>query len=163
MDPRKVHVGELTRLVALGQLRSLEPGNGLLELALLHQVTPYVVVGVSEVGIHFDGLQAFCSRLVKATLEAIGPPEERVGLGGRAHLDRAPIELDRRVELALHLAAVSLPPELCRPLEALRLAHRVTKLATPPGENRCPRTTTRSSSAQRSDPSSNPVRAAASR
>src|SRR5207244_1107668 len=58
MDPRKIHVRKLTRLVALGQFRSLEPGNGLLELALLHQVTPYVVVGVSEVGIHFDGLQA---------------------------------------------------------------------------------------------------------
>jgi len=39
MDPREIHVGELTRLVAFGQFRPLEPGHGFLELALLHQVT----------------------------------------------------------------------------------------------------------------------------
>src|SRR5207245_11326719 len=106
MQPRTVHGGELTRLVTLGQLRSLEPGDSLLEPALLHQVTPYVVVGVSAVGVHLDGLQALCSGLVEAALEAIGPPEERVGLGRGAHLDRAMMELDRGAGLALRLLAV---------------------------------------------------------
>src|SRR5206468_1559755 len=103
MDAREVHIGELPGFVALGSLRPLEPGHGLVELPLLHQVTPYVVVRVPEVRVDLDGALALLRGLVEAALEAVRPAEEGVGLGRRANLDRATIELDRPVELSLHL------------------------------------------------------------
>src|SRR5882724_339748 len=146
MDPREIHVRELARLVSLGQLGPLEPGHGLVELPLLHEVAPDVVVRIAEVRVDLDGAQAFLCRLLQAALEAVGPPEEGVGFGRRARLERALVELDRAVELPLHLVAVGFPPEHGRPAEAFRVVHRITRSATPRAAGPCPRTSTRSDS-----------------
>jgi hypothetical protein len=51
VDAPKVHEGELARLVASSLLGLLQPGDGLLELPLLHQVDPDVVIRITEMGV----------------------------------------------------------------------------------------------------------------
>src|SRR5262245_392266 len=150
VDPREVHIGELPGLVPLGVLRPLQPGHRLVELALLHQVTPYVVVGVPEVGVDFDGAHALLRRLVEPALEAVRPAQESVGLGCGADLERATVELDRAVELTLHLVPVGFLPDLGRLVETLPLLHEVTSWARSRAEGPCPRTSTRSGWSSRS-------------
>src|SRR5260370_2506737 len=54
IDAPKVHERELARLVASRLLCLLEPQDGLVELPLLPQVDPDVVVGVVEAGVDLD-------------------------------------------------------------------------------------------------------------
>src|SRR5438876_566344 len=122
MDPPEVHVGELPRLVARGALRLLEPRDRLLELALLHQVATDIVVRVAEVGIDLDRLETLARRLLEAPLEAQGPPEERVRLCRRVHVDGPLVELDGALEVTLHLVAIRLPPQRGRAFEELGVA-----------------------------------------
>src|SRR5262245_6045196 len=150
VDPREVHIGELPGLVPLGVLRPLQPRHRLVELALLHQVTPYVVVGVPEVGVDVDGAHALLRRLVEPALEAVRPAQEGVGLGCGADLDRAAVELDGTVELTLHLVPVGFLPDLGRLVEALALLHEITSWARSRAEGPCPRTSTRSGWSSRS-------------
>src|SRR3989441_9172981 len=123
VDPSQVHVRELPRFVAGGALGLLEPRDRLVELALLHQVDADVVVGVAEVGIDLNGLEALRGRFLQPSLEAVGPAQEGVRLGGGAHRDRAPVELDGGLQIAVHLAAVLLAPQLDGPLAVFRVAH----------------------------------------
>src|SRR5215471_11643175 len=127
VNSRKIHIGELPRFVPLRALCPLEPGYSLVELALLHHVAPDVVVRVSELGIDVDSLETLRASLVEPALEAISPAEKGVRLRRRAQLDRALVELDRPVELALHLMPVGLPPDLGRPVECLGPAHALTR------------------------------------
>src|SRR2546422_3369392 len=124
MDPPEVHVGELARLVAWGVLGLLEPGDRLFELALLHQVATDIVVGVAEVRVDLDRLETLARRFLEAPLEAHGPPEERVRLRRRAHVDGPLVELDRALEVALHLVGVRLLPERGRAPHELGVTHR---------------------------------------
>src|SRR6185295_2303884 len=153
-DPGQVHMRKLARLVSPRLLRPLQPRDGLVELPLLHQVTTDVVVGVSEIGVDVDGAQALLGRLIEAALEAVSPSQEGVGLGGRVHLDRALIELDRPVELPPHLVLVGLLPDRGGPVEAFRRTHPVTRSARPRGEGPYPRTYTRSGWSPGSGPAS---------
>src|SRR2546422_8242762 len=124
MDPPEVHVGELARLVAWGVLGFLEPGDRLFELALLHQVATDIVVGVAEVRVDLDRLETLARRFLEAPLEAHGPPEERVRLRRRAHVDGPLVELGRAFEVALHLVGVRLLPERGRAPHELGVTHR---------------------------------------
>src|SRR5262249_49196877 len=153
-DPGEVHMRKLAWLVSLRLLRRLEPGHRLLELPLLHQIAADVVVGVAEVGIDVDGAQALMGRLLQTTLEAVCPSQEGVSLGGRLHLDRALIELDRTVELPPHLVLVSLFPDLGGSIEAFGGAHTVTRSARPRAAGPCPRTSTRNDWSPGSGPAS---------
>src|SRR4029453_10380984 len=153
-DPGEVHMWKRARLVSLRLLGALEPGDRLVELSLLHQITADVVVGVAEVGIDVDGAQALLGRLLQTPLEAVSPSQEGMSLGGRVHLDRALVELDRSVELPPHLVLVSLCPDLGGPIEALGGAHTVTRSARPRAAGPCPRTSTRSGWSPGSGPSS---------
>src|SRR5262245_21559672 len=157
-NPGQVHMRKLARLVSLGLLRPFQPRDGLIELPLLHQVTTDVVVGVSEIRVDVDGAQALLGRLIEAALEAVGPSQEGVGLGGRVYLDRALIELNRPVELPPHLVLVGLLPDRGSPVEAFRRAHLVTRSARPRGEGPYPRTSTRSGWSPGSGPASPRVR-----
>src|SRR5262249_34957541 len=118
-----------------------EPGDCLVELSLLHQIAADIVIGVAEVGIDLDSAQTLLGRLLQTPLEAVSPSQEGMSLGSRVHLDRAPIELDRAVELPPHLMLVSLLPDLGGSIEAGR-AHTVTRSARPRAAGPCPRTST---------------------
>src|SRR2546427_3891318 len=157
MDPPEVHVGELPRLVARGALRLLEPRDRLLELALLHQVATDIVVRVAEVGIDLDRLETLARRLLEAPLEAQGPPEERVRLCRRVHVDGTLVELDGALEVTLHLVAVRLPPQRGRAFQELGIAHRSSiplRAATLRDGSPSPRTSTRTGSSARNAGSS---------
>src|SRR5205807_2547533 len=119
VDSTQVQERELARLVAPGLLGLLEPADRLVELVLLHQVDADVVVGVAEVGVDLDGAEALGGGLVQTPSEAQRPAEERVRFSRRANGDRSPVELDRAVQIALHLEAIRLSPELRRPPEVL--------------------------------------------
>src|SRR5262245_8898199 len=123
VDSPQVHVGELLRLVARRLLGLLEPGDCLVELALLHEVHADVVVRVTEVGIDGDRLEALGRCLLESPLKGIGPAEERVRLRGRTHGDRFLVEADRAVEIAFHLPPVRLAPQRDGALDLVRLAH----------------------------------------
>src|SRR5712691_5915734 len=157
MHTPEVHVGELPRLVARGALRLLEPRDRLLEFALLHQVATDIVVGVAEVGVDFDRLETLACRLLEAPLEAQGPPEERVRLCRRVHVDGPLVELDGALEVPLHLVAIRLPPQRGRAFEELGIAHQSSvplRAATLRDGSPSPRTSTRTGSSSRSAESS---------
>src|SRR6266852_6343245 len=133
VDAPKVHEGELARLVAPRLLGLLQPGNGLVELPLLHQIDPDVVIRIPEMGVDLDRPEALSRGLRQSALEAQGPPQEGMRLGRGVNRDGTLVVLDRPVQLSLHLVAVGRPPELrgrlrCSgssisrsPLRALRL------------------------------------------
>src|SRR5947208_12192637 len=50
----QVHEGELPRFVAFGPLRLFRPRDRLVQLVLLHEVDPDVVVGIAELRIDLD-------------------------------------------------------------------------------------------------------------
>src|SRR2546426_1363728 len=114
VNPSQVHEGKLPRFVAFGLLGLFEPRDRLVQLVLLHQVYPDVVVRIAELRIDLDRAEALLGGLLQAALEAHGPPQEGVGLGRRIHLDRIPVELDRSIRLSPYLVAVGLPPEFRR-------------------------------------------------
>src|SRR6266705_6416557 len=78
VDPTEIHEGELPRLVAFGLLGLREPGDGLLELALLHQVDPDVVIRIAELGVDLDRPQTLLGRLLQSALCPRSPPGGRV-------------------------------------------------------------------------------------
>src|SRR3989454_12637861 len=98
VNPSQVHEGELPRFVAFGLLGLFEPRDRLVQLVLLHQVDPDVVVRIAELRIDLDRAQAFLGGLLQAALEAHGPTQESMCLGRRIHLDGVPVELDRAIE-----------------------------------------------------------------
>src|SRR5207244_465612 len=124
VDLPQVAVRVVAWLVARRLDRRLEPGNRLVETPELDQVRADVVVRIPEVGIDRDRLLALRDRVLKPPLEAVGPAEEGVRLGGGVERDRLLVALDGGVQLALHLQAVGLLEELDRLLEALLLGHR---------------------------------------
>ena len=94
---------KMARLVAGRGDRAFEPRDGLVELPLFEEVGADVVVGVAEVGIDRDRLFALGDRVVEPVLEAVGPAEKRVRLGGRVACDRLAVARDRLVEATGHL------------------------------------------------------------
>src|SRR5439155_632076 len=128
VDLPQIAVRVVARLVAWRLDRRLEPGDRLLETPELDQVRADVVVGIPEVGIDRDRLLALRDRVLEPPLEAVGPAEEGVRLGGGVERDRLLVALDGGVQLALHLQAVGLLEQLDRLLEALLLGH-------PPGDD----------------------------
>ena len=104
-------------------LRLLQPRDRLVDPAEVDQIGADVVVGVSEVRIDRDGDLALIDRLLVATLEAVGPAEERVGLGGRVLGDRGLVEADGVVEPPGHLALVRLLQEIHRALDPVLVRH----------------------------------------
>ena len=61
-----------------------------------------------------DGLVAFLNRIIETSHEAVGPPEEGIGLGSRMSLDRLLVERHSLFQFAFHLAFISLLEELPR-------------------------------------------------
>ena len=130
VDAEQVQVGEVARLVPGGLLRHLQPGDRLVELALLDEIRADVVVGIPEAGIDPDGDLALLDGLVVAALEGVGPAEVGVRLGGRVDLDRRLVETDRLPQIAGPLFLVGLLDDPQRPLQPdLGLDH----VATPSG------------------------------
>src|SRR5213594_5022656 len=132
VEPPQVHEGELTRFVAFGLLSLFEPRDRLVQLVLLHQVYPDVVVRIAELRIDLDRAEALLGGLLQAALEAHGPPQEGVGLGRRIDFDGVPVELDRAIQLAPDVAAVGLPPEFRRLPQRLSVFHGSDPLVTRP-------------------------------
>src|SRR5438128_11356260 len=136
VNPSQVHEGELPRFVAFGLLGLFQPRDRLVQLVLLHEVDPDVVVGIAELRIDLDRAEALLGGILQATLEAHGPPQEGMRLCRRTHLDGVPIELDREIQLAPDVVAVGLPPELRRLPQRLSFFHsagaQVTRHALPP-------------------------------
>src|SRR2546428_5733543 len=112
VDASQIQVGERRALVPLGARRFLQPLDRVVELALLDQVGPDVVVWITEVGVHCDGAVTVLDRLVQHPHEAVSPSAERIGFGCRIQLDGFRVEFDRLLELALHLALVGLLEEV---------------------------------------------------
>src|SRR4029450_9818748 len=76
IDAPEVHERELPRLVASRLLGLPQPENGLVELPLLDQVDPDVVIRVAEVGDDLDRAEALGRGLLQPALEAQGPTRE---------------------------------------------------------------------------------------
>src|SRR5712692_1313108 len=72
VDAPEVHVGEVPRLIARSRLGLLKPLDCLVELSLLDQVRPDIVVRVAEGRVDSDRLFALLDGLVDATLKAVG-------------------------------------------------------------------------------------------
>src|SRR2546428_10780485 len=119
----RVKEGNLPWFVAFGLLGLFEPRDRLVQLVLLHQVDPDVVVRIAELRIDLDRAEALLGGLLQTALEAHGPPQEGVGLGRRIDLDGVPVELDRAIQLAPDVAAVGLPPEFRRLPQRLSVFH----------------------------------------
>src|SRR5207249_1761602 len=100
VDPSQVQERELSRLVAFGQLSLFKPRDRLVELVLLHQVDPDVVVRIAELGIDLDRAEALLGGLPEATLEAHRPSQEGMSLCRRIHLDGVAVELDRSLHFS---------------------------------------------------------------
>ncbi len=93
----------MARLIAFGVFRPLEPGNGVVEFLLLHQVDADVVVGVAEFGVDLDGDLALGDGFVQAALKAIGPAQIGISIGRGVERDGLSVEPDGGVELLGHL------------------------------------------------------------
>src|SRR5437867_705840 len=123
VNPSQIHEGELPRFVAFGLLSLFEPRDGFVELVLLHQVDPDVVVRIAELGIDLDRAKALLCGLRQVALEAHRPPQEGMCLCRRIQLDRLAIELDRSIHISPCLVAVALPPEFRRSPQSLSVFH----------------------------------------
>ncbi len=92
-----------TRLVAGSDHGFLKPGDGFIPFLLFNQVSPDIVVRITELRIQLDRLQALGDGAVVIAEERIRPAAEGVGLCGRIGLDGTAIEIDGLLVLALHL------------------------------------------------------------
>src|SRR5438128_1936348 len=106
----QVHEGELPRFVAFGLLGLFKPWDRLVQLVLLHQIDPDVVMWIAELGVDRDRPETLFGGFLQTALKAQGPPQEGMRLGCGMRLDGALVALDRAVQLALHLVAVGLLP-----------------------------------------------------
>src|SRR5882672_2564235 len=114
VDPPQVHEGKLPRFVTFGLFGLFKPRDRLVQLVLLHQVDPDIVVRIAELRIDLDRAEALPGGLRQAALEAHGPPQEGMCLRRRVHLDRVLVELDRSIQLSPYLVAVGLLPKFRR-------------------------------------------------
>src|SRR4030095_4918952 len=128
VDPHEVKKGELPRLVAFVLLGLFKPRDRLVQLVLLHQVDPDVVVRIAELGIDLDRAKALLRGLRQVALEAHRPPQEGMCLCRRIQLNRLAIELDRSIHISPCLVAVALPPEFRRSSQSLSVFHFSTSL-----------------------------------
>src|ERR1700730_15415778 len=92
-----------TSLVARRDHRFLKPGNSFVPFFLFNQVSPDIVVRVTELGIQLDRLQALSDGPVVVAEERVRPTAERVSLGSGEGLDGTTVKLDGLLVLALHL------------------------------------------------------------
>src|SRR6266567_3524024 len=130
VDSPQIQEGELSRFVAFGLLSLFEPCDRLVQLVLLHQVDPDVVVRIAELSIDLDRAEALLGGLGQAALEAHRPPQEGMCFCRRIDLDRLVVELDRSIHLSPCLVAVAFPPEFRRSSQSLSAFHFSTSLVT---------------------------------
>src|SRR5271166_3424950 len=93
-------------IVSRGYDGFLKPGNGLIPFLLFNQVSPDIVVRIAKIRINFDGLQAFGDGAIVVAEEGVRPAAKGVCLRGGVGLDRASVELDGPLIVALHLKLV---------------------------------------------------------
>src|SRR5258708_38971124 len=87
VPPPQIEMGIVAGFVALCHDGFLEPRNGVVPLLLLDQISPDIVVRVSEIGIYLYGLQTFGDGAVVVAKERISPAAEGVGLGHGESID----------------------------------------------------------------------------
>src|SRR5689334_21987256 len=80
VDAPEVQMREVPRLVALSQYGALEPGDRCLEIALLDEVRPDVIVRISKIRIGQNGQMALRNRARDVSLRAERPAQKRVRL-----------------------------------------------------------------------------------
>ena len=97
---------EMPRLLPLGVDRLLQPGNSLIEIALLDHVRADVVVGIAEIWIDLDGALALGNGIFKLALKMIGPAEKSMGLGRGMQVKGGLVKLDGAIVIALHLSLI---------------------------------------------------------
>ena len=123
VGPGQIHVGKTVAFVA-GRLQSaLKPGNGLINFALLQQVGPDIVVGISKGWIGLNRLVAFRDRVVEATHEAVSPSQKGVSLRSRVALNGLLVELNGFVELLAHLLLIGFVKQPAGFLQAIVAVH----------------------------------------
>src|SRR5262249_53842461 len=76
------------------------------------QISPDVIVGITEVRVLHDGFVTFLNRIIEPSHEAVGPSEEGVGFGSGVSLNRLLVECNGLLQLTLHLPLVGLLKEL---------------------------------------------------
>src|SRR2546428_1805217 len=111
VNPSQIHEGELPRFVAFGLFSLFEPRDQLVQLVLLHQVDPDVVIRIAELSIDLDRAEALLGGLRQVALEAHCPPQEGMCLCRGIDLDRLAVELHRAGHLPPPLVAGALPPQ----------------------------------------------------
>ena len=123
VNPAQVHERVLPRLVACRLLGLLQPGDGFIRLALLHQIDPDVVVWIAKLGIDLDRPAAFVGGLVESALGAQGPAQEGVRLRGGVDFDGPLVALHGPIQFAVHLVAIGFLPQLPGPPQTVWLLH----------------------------------------
>src|SRR5712692_9979858 len=100
--------------IALRELGFCEPRDGLVELALLHQVDSDVVVRIPKIRIELDGLLAVFDRFIQAAFMRERPSSKSVAF--RRGLDRDALleQLDGLLDLALAQTSGSQLPQFAR-------------------------------------------------
>src|SRR6266566_596108 len=111
VDTPQVHVREVPWLIARSRLSLLQPLDRLVELPLLDEVGPDVVVRVAEGLVDSDRLLTLVDCLVQATLKAVGPAAERVCLGGGVERERLRVKLDRAIEVTTQMMFLPFHPQ----------------------------------------------------
>src|SRR6185437_8545394 len=107
----QVHVWKMTRLIARRLLGLLQPRHRRVELALGDQVGADVVIGIAEAGIDLDRFLALADRVVYAAEKIIGPTAKGISLSSRTDLDRFRVQLDRALEVAVHVMLHAFVPQ----------------------------------------------------
>src|SRR5207245_3213751 len=72
----QVHEGELPRFVAFGLLGLFKPWDRLVQLVLLHQIDPDVVMRFAELGVDRDRPETLFGGFPQTPLKAQGPPKK---------------------------------------------------------------------------------------
>src|ERR1700683_740929 len=133
----EVHERKMARLVVRRELGLFEPLDRVVGLTLGQQVGADVVVGISEIRIDFDRAFAFLDRVIDTAERLISPAAKGVGFGGRKHLDRLAVEINRDIELldrfaiafsageceCANVMLVAFAPQLDRAMSLRNLVH----------------------------------------
>src|SRR5690242_20884134 len=106
----------MTGFIALRELGLFEPGHGLFEPTLLHQVDADVVARIPKVWIELDSVLAIFDRFIQATQLRKRPSSKGVAFGRRLDRDALLEQLDGLFDLVLAQAFGSQLPQFARSL-----------------------------------------------